>query len=134
MAEEGGDLALVEVQVEVLDGHLAVGVDLAEVADGDADLELLRLGLHVLGEVHAQLDLGEAALGEGGVQHVAGLGAEPVGFREEEVPGVKKVENEGQKELSLGGLITSLEGLLGEKKMGHSIVWLICRANEFPAG
>ena len=33
VAEEGGDLPLVEVEVEVLHRHLAVGVDLVQVLD-----------------------------------------------------------------------------------------------------
>ena len=33
VAEEGGDLTLVEVEVEVLHRHLAVGVDLVQVLD-----------------------------------------------------------------------------------------------------
>ena len=36
VAEEGGDLPLVEVQVEVLHRHLPVGVDLVQVLDRDA--------------------------------------------------------------------------------------------------
>ena len=35
VAEEGGDLALIEVEVEVLHRHLAVGVDLVQVLDGN---------------------------------------------------------------------------------------------------
>ena len=36
VAEEGGDLTLVEVEVEVLHRHLAVGVDLVQVLDRDS--------------------------------------------------------------------------------------------------
>ena len=36
MAEEGGDLPLVEVEVEVLHRHLPVGVDLVQVLNRDA--------------------------------------------------------------------------------------------------
>jgi len=43
VTEEGGDLTLVEVQVQVLDGHLAVGVDLVQVLDGDPQRKMCRL-------------------------------------------------------------------------------------------
>lgn len=47
MSEEGSDLSLVEVEVEVLDGHLAVAVHLAQVLDGHAQREVVRLRLDI---------------------------------------------------------------------------------------
>lgn len=47
VAQEGGDLPLVEVQAQPVDGHTAaVAVNLHQVADGDAGLELGRWLLH----------------------------------------------------------------------------------------
>ena len=43
VTEEGGNLTLVEVQVQVLDGHLAVGVDLVQVLDGNPQRKMCRL-------------------------------------------------------------------------------------------
>lgn len=87
VTQEGRDLTFVKVQVQVLQGHFAIGVDLGEVLDRDSERQVLGLGLDMLRRLSHD-GVGDAALADTASGPQDPSASDPVGLGQEEVPGL----------------------------------------------